>query len=73
MPKTKERNQHIAYLTDRILVKENKGQIYGTQFSKDNHYPIFDENDLDKRRAEMGLGSFEEYSKLMQKKMHTYF
>lgn len=34
LPKTKERNQHIAYLTDRILVNEGKSQIYGTQFSE---------------------------------------
>ena len=61
LSKTKERNQHMAYLTDRILVREGKKQIYGTQFSDGNICPILDENNLDKRRAEMGLGSFEEY------------
>ncbi|MFH1248801.1 MAG: DUF6624 domain-containing protein [archaeon] len=72
LSKTKERNQHIAYLIDRILVKENKKQIYGTQFSNGNPFPILDEGNLDKRRNEMGLGSFEEYSKTMQKLSKHY-
>lgn len=67
LPKTKERNQHIAYLTDRILVKEDKKQIYGTQFSNGKPYSILDENNLDKRRNEMSLGSFKEYYDSMQK------
>lgn len=33
LPCTKERNEHISYLTDRIRVKENKKQIYNTQFN----------------------------------------
>ncbi len=67
LSKTKERNQHIAYLTDRILIKENKEQIYGTQFSNGKPCPILDENNLDKRRSEMSLGSFDEYYKQMTK------
>ncbi len=31
LPVTKERMEHIMYLTDRILIKEGKHQIYGTQ------------------------------------------
>ncbi len=30
LPKIKERNKHIEYLTDRILIKENKKQVYET-------------------------------------------
>lgn len=55
LPKIKERNQSIAYLTDRILVKENKKQIYGTQFLEGKVYPVFDKNNMVKRRLEMGL------------------
>ena len=39
-PSTIERRGHIAYLTDRILVKKKKKQIYGTQFMKEKPYPI---------------------------------
>ena len=66
LPKTKERNQHVAYLTDKILTKENKKQIYGTQFSYGNPCPIFDKKNLDKRRAEMNLCPFKEYYSLMK-------
>ena len=67
LPKIKERNQHVAYLTDRILVKGNKKQIYGTQFSNSNPFPVLYKDILDKRRAEMDLGSFDEYYEVMQK------
>jgi len=32
LPLTKERKEHIEYLTDRILVNKGEKQIYGTQF-----------------------------------------
>ena len=67
LPKVNERNQHIAYLIDRILIKENEKQIYGTQFSDGKPCPILDKSNLDKKRAKMSLGSFEEYRKVMQK------
>jgi len=67
LPETRERNQHVGYLTDRILVNENKKQIYGTQFSNGHPYPIINKNELNKRRDEMNLGSFDEYCKLMKK------
>lgn len=65
LPKTKERNRHVAYLIDRILVKENKKQIYGTQFSNGKPCSVLGKNNLDKRRAEMSLGTFSEYYKQM--------
>jgi hypothetical protein len=57
--------KHIAYLTDRILVAEKKKQIYGTQLDGDyKPRPIEDEKNVDKRRAEVGLSSMEEYIRI---------
>jgi len=64
-PSTVQRKQHIAYLTDKILVNEGKRQLYGTQFSNGNPFPIKDRKNLDKRRGKMSLGNFEDYFKLM--------
>lgn len=65
LPLTNERKGHIAYLADKILVKENKKQLYGTQFSNKKPLPIANPESLDIRREEMGLDRFEEYFKLM--------
>lgn len=57
----------FAFLTDRILLKEKKKQKYGTQVvtnkdtGKDEIYPIEDEANVDKRRAEYGLEPLKEY------------
>jgi dienelactone hydrolase len=60
------RPQHIAYLTDRVLVREGKAQVYGTQARGQGSdwklLPIADEANVDKRRAEVGLA---EYVKLL--------
>src|SRR5579884_821898 len=62
--------QH-AYLTDRVLVGENKKQLYGTQFrtvdGKLEPYPIEDEKNVDRRRKEVGLSSLAEYRKVLEK------
>ena len=58
----------IAMLEDRILVNSGKNQIYGTQFYWEElngqntlrYYPIEDMQNLNKRRAEVGLDTFEE-------------
>lgn len=60
--------EHLAYLTDRILVNERKKQLFGTQFYLDRHSkfrprPIRDPRHLNERRKEYGLGSFKEYLK----------
>ena len=65
LPKTEERKQHIAYLGDRILIKESKKQIYGTQFNEGKPWPIKDVKNLEKRRKEIGLEPFKEYRKRM--------
>ena len=50
---------HVAYLTDRVLVAEGKPQVYGTQFhavnGKQQPFPIENEAEVDQRRAAMGL------------------
>lgn len=60
----------LAYLTDRVLVAENKKQLYGTQFrvtdGKLEPSPIEDEANVDRRRKEVGLPSLAEYRKRME-------
>lgn len=53
----------LARLEDRIAVREGKKQIYGTQFlpyqnDRDRYFiaPLEDPDNVDKRRAEVGLG-----------------
>jgi len=50
----------IAYLTDRLLMMEEKSQLYGTQYRKDETgrirmWKVEDLEKLDERRKEMGL------------------
>lgn len=62
MPQGEVEPKHLAYLTDRILVGEHKPQRYGTQI--DNEFkprPIEDAENVDKRRAEMGLQPLADY------------
>ena len=50
---------NLAYLTDRVLVREGKRQRYGTQFREGElgmePFPIEDAEHVDDRRAAMGL------------------
>ena len=62
--------KHVAFLTDRILVFQNKKQIYGTQFRGDQNgeqrpFPIARPKDLERLRRSMNLESFAEYKKKM--------
>lgn len=67
--------QSYALLTDRILVKEGKPQIYGTQARPTqewlNREPVFfdieDQANVDQRRAEVGLQPLAEYAEMMRK------
>lgn len=60
----------LAYLEDRVAIGEGKRQIYGSQIginseTKKNYVlPLDDPDNVDKRRAEMGLGLFAEYAKV---------
>lgn len=62
--------QHVAYLTDRVLVADGKPQLYGTQFhtvdGKLVPQPIESEAEVDQRRAKMGLGTLAEYKEQMR-------
>jgi hypothetical protein len=64
--------QNIAYLEDRIRVNQGRGQIYGTQFKQENQQhiplPIEDEENVNSRRAEMGMGQLSEQIELMCEK-----
>ena len=61
--------RHLALLEDRILMREGKKQIYGSQLKRDEAtgkyelWPIEDEENLDKRRASVGLEPIAEYLK----------
>ncbi len=65
------RGDQLALLTDRVLMLEGKPQRYGTQtrITKDGKFevpPIEDEANVDKRRAEVGLGPLAEYIERMR-------
>jgi len=75
LPKKSVLSKNIAYLTDRILVSQNKPQKYGTQFYIVNNElkprPIKDRQNIDKRWQKMNVGgntwrTFEEYQKNME-------
>lgn len=59
---------HLALLQDRIAVRQNKKQIYGTQIGKDNtgkYYllDLIEPSKVNKRRESVGLKPLEEYLK----------
>ncbi len=58
---------NIAYLTDRILVSEDKKQLYGTQYKRSKTkpdvwepFPISNVANVDVRRKKMGLQTLQE-------------
>ncbi|MDP1725659.1 MAG: hypothetical protein Q8M15_02665 [Bacteroidota bacterium] len=63
----KARGSSFALLQDRVLVGKGKMQIYGTQPYHDSSgyyvHPIEDVDNVDKRRAEMGLSPLADYLK----------
>ena len=67
------KKSNLAYLIDRVLTHEKRKQLYGTQFRLERKlntlspHPIQNIKNLDKRRKAMGLGSFSEYKKLIEK------
>lgn len=62
---------NLAYLEDRVALREGKKQIYGSQSSKNKKTnkiciaPMIDPDNVDKRRAEVGLGTMAEYAAKM--------
>ena len=66
--------KHLAYLTDRVLVNMGEAQLYGTQMQIIDGcpipQPIEQPVNLDSRREEMGLGTFEAYLDLFKEIYH---
>ena len=60
---------HVALLEDRILMREGKKQVYGSQLRRNEKtgkyemWPVEDEENLDKRRLSVGLEPIAEYLK----------
>lgn len=63
--------RHVAYLMDRVLIKEGKPQRYGTQFRGSQPFPIEAVEDVDKRRAAVGLEPLAEYAKHFERYRDT--
>ena len=63
---------NVAYLEDRVRVDQGLGQLYGTQFTQENNQhvprPIEDEETVDERRAEIGMGPLSEQIEHMYNK-----
>jgi len=61
----------LAHLEDRILTRQGKPQLYGTQLRRSSTtghlelFPIQDERNVNKRRAEVGLRPLEEAVRML--------
>lgn len=68
--KGEARGVDLAYLTDRVLVAQKKPQRYGTQARREGGkyvpQPLENEAEVDKLRAEVGLGTLADYMKQME-------
>jgi hypothetical protein len=67
---------HLAYLTDRVRMREEKPQIYGTQgrLAEDGRvvpYAIEDKEHVDERRQDIGLEPIAQYFKRMNEMYKT--
>jgi hypothetical protein len=69
--KNEARRDHVAMMEDRMLMGEGKKQIYGTGLKTDDVtkelklWPIENEEEVDARRAAVGLPPMAEYLKMM--------
>lgn len=60
-------SSNLALLEDRVALRQGKKQIYGTQVTKDEVtgesyvLPLEDPDNVDKRRAEVGLEKLQDY------------
>src|SRR5690606_31454047 len=62
------RKSYLPLMIDRIRVKKDQPQLYGTQFfynekGEIDFFPIEEKEGLVKRRVEMGLETFDDYLK----------
>jgi hypothetical protein len=67
--------QHLAMLTDRILMQKGEPQIYGSQFvgGEDGSlvpYTIADPEGVDERRASVGLPPLDEIKRQLQARVN---
>ena len=57
----------LALLEDRVALRKGEKQIYGSQVGRDQEtdeyyvLPLIDPDNVDKRRAEVGLGTIQDY------------
>ncbi len=62
-----------AFLTDRILIKREGRQLYGTQFRRVGQklelFPIKDKKMINSRRKKVGLNPLEKYSQKINNKL----
>jgi hypothetical protein len=60
----------LAYLDDRVRMRAGQPQLYGTQFIHDEQglrpWAIEDPENVDQRRASVGLGPFADYEARMR-------
>lgn len=68
--KGESRGSNLALLEDRIMMRNGKPQVYGSQIKRDENgkgyfYEIKDPEYVNKRRKEVGLGPIEAYAKRM--------
>ena len=72
MPPGEIQPKDLGYLEDRICVHEGKPQVYGTQFFTDDKTgkfgprPIGHPENLEERRASLGMQPFVEYEKSLR-------
>ena len=70
LPQNEISQLNLAMLTDRVLLAEGKHQIYGTQFViRDGEWVplrLEDEENVDDRRAEVGLPPLAEYKAMIE-------
>ncbi len=70
--KGKANRASLAMLEDRIAIRQGKRQLYGSQIGRDEttgkYYvlPLEDPDNVDKRRAEVGLGTLQHYVSMWQ-------
>jgi hypothetical protein len=61
------KTSNLAFLEDRVALRKGEKQIYGSQIAPDPEtgkyivLPLIDPENVDKRRAEVGLGKFQDY------------
>lgn len=70
-PEGEVKRQDIAYLEDRVCIGEHRLQLYGTQFFHNPQgdlepLPMLDPDQVDERRAAVGLAPLAEYATRMQ-------